>query len=140
MTKNANTANGTKPAATTPENGKQVATTVNLVPVKSEKKEEQIPKPSVPGKELSDLPPVEDRVLKVQQLFDLTAKREKLQDSLKKLQSIKTSTESRDLKITIEDSDSEWETFNTDAIKDCIETMKATIKSKLDEVENQIRF
>jgi hypothetical protein len=136
--KNANTANGTKPAGETQNgNGKHIATTVTLTPVKDDQK----PAPSVPGvKVLSDLPPVEDRVLKVQQLFDLTNKREKLQESLKKLQSIKTSTESRDLKITIEDSDSEWETFNTDAIKACIETMKETIKRKLDEVENLIRF
>ncbi|MGN6477257.1 MAG: hypothetical protein ACTHKV_08525 [Flavipsychrobacter sp.] len=139
--KNANTANGSKPA-TTPEtgNGKQVATTVTLTPVRDEKKDDSKPAPSVPGLRLSDLPPVEDRILRVQQLFDLTAKREKLKDSLKKLSSIKASTESRDLKITIEDSDNDWETFNTDAIKACIECMKETIKRKLDEVENLIRF
>jgi predicted RNase H-like nuclease (RuvC/YqgF family) len=128
--------NGTaKPAEIT--NGKPVATVVELTPKKTD---QEAPKPTVEGKKLSDLPPVEDRVLKVQQLFDLTAKREKLQESLKKLNSIKTSTESRDLKITIEDSDSEWETFNTDAIKACIDCMKETIKRKLDEVENLIRF
>lgn len=136
-TQQKNGTNGTaKPA---PTNGQKVATVVNLLAGKSEE-QKTVPLPSVEEKKLSDLPPVEDRVLRVQQLFDLTAKREKLQDSLKKLNSIKTSTESRDLKITIEDSDNDWETFNTDAIKACIECMKETIKRKLDEVENLIRF
>jgi galactose mutarotase-like enzyme len=137
MLKNANTANGTKPTSTPPENGKKVETSVSLVPVK---KEEQIPTPSVPGKQLSDLPPVEDRVLKIQQLSDFVAKREKLQESLKKLKSIKASSENRGLKITIEDDNDEWETFNTDAIKTCIASMEVTIKAKLDEVEKQICF
>jgi hypothetical protein len=137
MLKNANTANGTKPVAPVQDNGKKVETSVSLVPVK---KEEAKPAPSVPGKVLSDLPPVEDRVLKVQQLADLVAKREKLQESLKKLKSIKASSENRGLKITIEDDNDDWETFNTDAIKACIVTMETTIKQKLDEVEQQIRF
>lgn len=137
MQKNANTANGTK--TTTPEtsNGKSVNTSATLTPVKTEVKK---PEPSVPGKQLSDLPPVEDRVLKVQQLFDLASKREKLQDSLKKLKSIKTSSDNRGLKIQIEDDSNEWETFNTDAIKDCIVTLEATIKRKLEEVEALIKF
>jgi hypothetical protein len=137
MLKNANTDNGTKATPATQDNGKKVETTATLVPVK---KEEQKPTPSVPGKVLSDLPPVEDRVLKVQQLSDLVAKREKLLESLKKLKSIKASSENRGLKITIEDDNDEWETFNTDAIKTCIASMEVTIKGKLQEVEAQIKF
>lgn len=137
MLKNANTANGTKTATPPQDNGKKVETSVSLIPVKND---EPKPAPSVPGKVLSDLPPVEDRVLKVQQLSDLVAKREKLQESLKKLKSIKASSENRGLKITIEDDNDEWETFNTDAIKTCIASMEVTIKAKLDEVEQNIRF
>jgi hypothetical protein len=138
MIKSINNATAPKPVATAPENGKKVETVIPLVPVKDEPKEARTI--AAPGRQLTDLPPVEDRVLKVQQLFDLITKREKLHESLKKLQSIKTSTESRDLKITIEDSANEWETFNTDAIKACIDAMKDTIKRKLEEVETQIHF
>jgi hypothetical protein len=138
MQKNANTAsNGTKENKPNAGNGQPVSTTAVLTPVK---KEEVKPLPSVPGKELSDLPPVEDRVLKVQQLSDLVAKREKLQESLKKLKSIKASSENRGLKITIEDDNNEWETFNTDAIKNCIASMEVTIQAKLHEVEQKIKF
>jgi hypothetical protein len=105
-TQQKNGSNGTtKPAAN--GNGKPVATVVNL-PVKKEELKKENP---------NDRPPVEDRVLKVQQLFDLVTKREKLKESLKKLKSIKASSENRDLKISIEDADNEWETFNTDAIQ-----------------------
>lgn len=118
-------------------NGKKVETTLNIVLPKNE---ETKPLPTVPGRQLSDLPPVEDRVLKVQQLFDLATKREKLQESLKKLKSIKASSDNRDLVITIEGDGGQWETYNTDAIKVCIAAMEVTIKEKLDEVEKQIRF
>jgi hypothetical protein len=125
--------------ATKPGNGSQSpvkaettpAPTAKVTPIKLDEKKDE---------KLSDLPPLEDRVLRVQQLSDLVAKREKLRESLKKLKSIKTSSDNRSLCITIEDSESEWETYNTDAIKACVATMEQTINSKLQEVEALIKF
>lgn len=134
--------NGATNGTATPNktNAKEVATVVNLT-LKKEEQPKPEPKPELtPAGKAGDLPPVEDRVLKVQQLFDLINKREKLKESLKKLNSIKASSDNRDLKITIEDDNEEWETHNTDAIRDCIATMKATIQTKLKEAEDSIRF
>jgi hypothetical protein len=87
-----------------------------------------------------DLPPLEDRVLKIQILSDLVGRHEKLNTSCKLLQSLDLSSENRELKITIEDGDEEWATTNTDAIRVCVEGLISAHKSRVAELENQIRF
>jgi hypothetical protein len=89
----------------------------------------------------SEQKPLEDRIYRVQQLSDLIAKREKLQESLKKLKAFKLSTDSRLDSLTIEDGEgNEFVTSNTAAITDVIECLKATLQKKLHEVEAQIVF
>lgn len=89
-------------------------------------------------KDADNQSPLEDRMLKVQHLADLVDKREKFAASLKKLQSINTSSEGKDLQITIEDSKTEWETFNTEAIRLCIASLIESHKTKLAELDKQI--
>lgn len=128
-----------KNGTTIPPNGKKVETTVTLTPVK--KLEEQ--KPATKLEHTSDpanLPPLEDRVLKIQQLTDLVTKRDKLRESLKSLQSINTSSEGRNLKIQIEDNENDWETFNTDAIKFCVDNLISAHKDRIAILEAQIRW
>ncbi len=82
--------------------------------------------------------PLDDRVLKIQMLADIIEKRDKISSSLRKLQSINTSSEGREVTITIEDAKTEWETANSEAIKFCIENLITSHKQKLAELETQI--
>ena len=85
--------------------------------------------------------PLEDRILKIQVLGDLISKREKLQDSLKKISSYKFSTENRFDKLTIEDGEGhEFSTTNSDVLKDVVSTIKETIIRKIADVDNLITF
>ncbi len=88
-----------------------------------------------------ELRPLEERIYKVQQLTDLVYRREKLQESLAKLKSYKLSSDGRADSIRIQDGHGhEWNTSNSDAIKDVIATLKETLQKKLNEVENLIIF
>jgi hypothetical protein len=139
MLKNANTANGTKAVPPAPENGKKVETTVNLVPIKKE--EEPKPAPSVPGRVLSDLPPVEDRILKVSQLFSLVEKHDTLLEAKKKLKAFKLSTDGSRDSLRIQDGKgNEFYTTNSGCIADVLEVLKVSIDRKIAEVEAQIKF
>lgn len=138
MLKNANTANGTKPVAPAQDNGKKIETTVSLVPVKSE---EPKPTPTVPGKTISDQPPVEDRILKVSQLFALVEKHETLLETKKKLKAFKLSTDGSRDSLRISDSKgNEFHTTNSGCIVDVLEVLKVSIDKKIAEVEAQIKF
>lgn len=119
-------------SATTPANGKTKPEETKNPPIPVDFTEQQETAP--------EALPIEDRILKVQILGDLVEKREKLKESLKKLNSINAASESRDLRITIEDDRNEWETYNTDAVRACITAMRQTIETKLQEVESQIKF
>jgi hypothetical protein len=131
-------------AATLPkDNGKAVSTTAVSIPKKDEAKpeEKKIPEPSMEGKKVPELLPVEDRILKVSQLADLCEKRETLLETRQKLNSFKLSTDGNRDTLKISDSrGKEFITSNSGVIADVVEVMKKTIDSKLAEVENLIRF
>jgi hypothetical protein len=94
-----------------------------------------------PDKKEDEQMPLEDRIYRVQQLSDLIERHEKLQESLKKLQSFKLSSDGRGDEIVITDSKrNTWQTSNTAVIADVIEVMKATLQKKLSETEAQIFF
>jgi hypothetical protein len=138
MKQNANTTNGygTKPAAPTAENGKTVSTTSTLAPVKNE-----MPNPSVPGKEVAEVQPVEDRILKVNQLFALVEKHETLLETKKKLKSFKLSSDGSRDTLRIQDSKgNEFLTSNSACIADVLEVLKVSIDKKIADVEAQIKF
>ena len=97
--------------------------------------------PEKPKEQKEEQPNLEDRILRIQILSDLIAKREKLQDSLKKISSYKFSSESRFDKLTIEDGEgNEFTTTNTDVLKEVVATIKATILRKIGEVDSSITF
>ena len=124
--------NGTAPVPTkeTPVSNNQLPA-VPLKPTATEK----------PKVEKPEQIPLEDRILRIQVLGDLIAKREKLQDSLKKISSYKFSSESRFDKLTIEDGEgNEFTTTNTDVLKEVVATIKATILRKISEVDSFITF
>ena len=140
--------NGTA-AAVKPDNGNPEEKAVNQTPntgttptqpeaPKDEKQVKQTPKPEKPT---TDLPPLEDRILRVNQLFSLVEKLEALQDTKRKLDSFKLSSEgSRDVLRIQDGRGNEFQTSNSAAIADVIETLKKSLAQKIKEVENQIAF
>jgi hypothetical protein len=98
---------------------------------------------AMPAKKSADTgeqPPLEDRILKIQILGDLVARREKLQESLKKITSLKFSSDGRADKLTIEDDENEWTTSNSELLKEVVGTIKTTIQKKIAEVDLQLTF
>jgi hypothetical protein len=129
-----------------PTNGKPTAKSSDIVTkdapeLKQEVKPEDLRAVQLPNPTLAtNDSPLDERVMKVNVLADLVSRREKLQDSLKKLQSINTATDRHELKITIEDADDEWTTQNTNAIVNCIDTIGKTIQGKILELDAQIKW
>lgn len=92
-------------------------------------------------KEEEKLPPVEDRILKVNQLFSLVEKHETLLETKKKLKSFKLSTDgSRDVLQIRDSKGNEFMTSNSGCIADVLEVLKVSIDKKINEVEAQIKF
>lgn len=92
-------------------------------------------------KEAADLPPVEDRILKVNQLSSLVEKHETLQETKKKLKAFKLSTDGSRDTLRISDSrGNEFTTSNSAVIADVLDVLKTSIDKKISDVEAQIRF
>lgn len=136
MSTQKNGTNGTTPKPV--QNGKPApATVVTLIPAKEDKK----PEPTVKGQELPELPPVEDRILKVSQLFSLVEKHEALLELRTRLKAFKLSTDGNGDNLRLMDSKGNtFQTSNSACIADVLDVLKATIERKISEVENQIRF
>ena len=82
---------------------------------------------------------LEDKIFKIQMLGDLIDQREKLNESLKKLQAFKKKSDSFLDKITLRDSiGNEFSTSNCDALQKCLQVLKDAILTKLQVVEAQI--
>ena len=123
--------------ATQPQaNGKKIETTVPVVtPKKEETKKEET------KKELSDLPPVEDRILKINRLTSLVEKHETLLETQQKLNAFKLSTDGNRDTLKISDSKGkEFVTTNSSVIADIIESLKTSVSAKVKEVEAQLVF
>lgn len=124
---------------TPPTNGKAEATTPNttttakIAPITTEVKKETKP--------VTELPPVEDRIHKVNQLFALVEKHETLLETKKKLKSFKLSTDGSRDTLRIQDSrGNEFTTSNSAVIADVLEVLKVSLDKKIEEVEAQIKF
>jgi len=130
--------NGTNGTAKPMQNGKHTAeTTTTLSVVKDDTK----PAPSIQGKQPPELPPVEDRILKVSQLFSLVEKHETLLETKKKLKAFKLSTDGSRDTLRIQDSrGNEFTTSNSAVIADVLEVLKTSLDKKILEVEAQIKF
>jgi hypothetical protein len=132
-TQNKNGSNGTvtpKPEAN--GNSKAVATVVTL----PAKREEEKPKPVA-----KELQPVEDRILRVQQLGDLVEKHEALSEALKKLNSFKLASDGNKDLLKITDSKGrEFSTTHSNVIADVIETLKISTAEKISAVEKLLVF
>ena len=83
---------------------------------------------------------IDDIFYKMDMLYSLRDKREKLKDSLDKLTKFKLSSDSRTDNIILSDKNgSTFSTFNPEVIGKTIDWLKEDLTKKIEEVEAQIR-
>lgn len=92
-------------------------------------------------REAPDLPPVEDRILKVSQLFSLVEKHETLKETEKKLKAFKLSSDGSADTLRLTDSKGNvFSTSNSACIAGVLDTLKGFLAAQILEVENKIRL
>jgi hypothetical protein len=93
----------------------------------SQKKEEET-KPFTSG----EVPPLDDRLHRLNQLFDIQRKYNQYQTTLQKLNDFQLSQKVEDAHITFEDEDSnEFTTSNPEIMQDVLQFLKQTIQDKI---------
>jgi hypothetical protein len=122
------TATNGKPAA----NG--VKTDVILLPVPATKKEDF-------KKEIEDLPPLEDRLHRINQLFEVQSKYNRLQSSLSKLNQFQLEKQGERNRLSILDEQrNEFATHNPDIIAEVTSFLKAKITEKIKAIEPLLKW
>jgi hypothetical protein len=124
--------NGVKAAA----NGAaaKVETTTNLLPPKTEATVKTIS----PAKELL---PLEDRLLRLDELFAIQNKYYKYKQSLEKLNAFKLKKDGETTTLSLEDDNrNSFETSNPEVVEDIINALKATITRKIKEIESKLTW
>lgn len=85
--------------------------------------------------------PLEDRLHRLNQLFELQTRYNRLQSSLQKLNEFKQETGAENLTLIFRNSErTEFSTTNPAVISECIQNVKSTIKTKLKELEPQLKW
>jgi hypothetical protein len=91
-----------------------------------------------------DLPPLDDRLHRLNQLFDLQSKYNRLAKSQQKLSEFKMKKGSENISLTLRDDDSRssesFSTSNPDVIKAVLECLQTTIVAKRKELEPQLKW
>lgn len=83
---------------------------------------------------------IDDIFYKMDMLYSLRDKREKLKDSLDKLTKFKLSSDSRTDNVILSDKNgSTFSTFNPEVIAKTIDWLKEDLTKKIEEVEKEIR-
>lgn len=122
--------------ATVPAKTNGTAVKENLLP------ESKIPPaPFVPKVETEKLPSLEDRMHKLNVLFDLQKKYQKLQSSSSKLAEFEIASDKENSELCItDDDDNEFKTTNPVVIAEVVKLLQKTIKEKTQALDAQIRF
>lgn len=128
---------------TPPTNGKAVnatpnpTTTAKIAPITTEVKK---PEPGK-AKEPSDLPPLEDRLFRLDQLFEVRKQYNKLQESLQKLAQFQTKSDGETSSLTIRDDNrNDFTTYHPTIIAEVVDFLKAKIKDKMKAIEPQLKW
>ena len=104
---------------------------------RTEKPEEQ--KPQAVVKSLDGLPPLEDRLHKLNVLFTIQSKYNRLKASLAKLEEFDLKSDKESCEIEFTDSKhNEWSTNNPAVMPEFLAFLKETIKKKIKELEPQL--
>lgn len=132
---------------TTPTNGTskpKVETTVsatNSTQANNEGKPETKVLQLTPPEKTEKAPSLEDRFYKMDTLFALRERYEKLKETLDKLNKFKLSTEGRSDSIAIrDDKGNTFSTSNPDVVTKMVEWLKEDLTKKIKEVDSQIKF
>lgn len=84
----------------------------------------------------SNLPPLEERLHKLNQLFHLQTKYNKLQDSLTKLSEFEIKKDGERSRISISDDNrNDFSTYNPEIIQEVTDFLKERIKLKIKAIE-----
>jgi hypothetical protein len=116
-----------------PTNGKKIETTVTLVPAAD--KNLQV------SKQVSEPGPLEDRLFRINQLFDLQNRYTRLLKSGQKLEEFKIKKGEENISLSISDDSTrglEFTTSNPEVIKEVLVFVRDTIIKKRKEVEDQL--
>lgn len=90
---------------------------------------------------VQELPPLEDRLHRLNQLFDLQKKYSKLHDSLQKLADFDIKQDNERSRLTImDDSRNSFETYHPEIIREVVAFMAAKIKEKIKALEPQLKW
>lgn len=143
----------TAPAGASKPNGTATATK----PAAAEKEtptargEQREEKPVAPVKPITtlttgkdELPPLDDRLHRLNQLFDLQGKYNRLLKSQQKLAEFKLAKGSENIVLTLEDEDNskvdDFITSNPEVVKVVLECLQNTIVAKRKEIEQQLKW
>ena len=89
----------------------------------------------------TDLPPLEDRLHRLNQLFDLQRKYSKLQDSLQKLNEFEIKKDGERSRITIaDDSRNDFTTYQPEIVNEVVEFIKVKIKDRIKAIEPLLKW
>lgn len=126
--------------ATPQANGKaaETAKAATTTPAVIIKKEATTNTPEPP----QELAPLEDRLHRLNVLFDLQKRFNRLHESRQKLDDFNLKANGETLRVTIEEinGNHEFNTTNSEVIKELIEFLKATITEKQKQLDAQIRI
>jgi hypothetical protein len=121
-----------------------MVTTKNTVEQKNGTDLKSIPpavKVDFPKKEEERLQPLDDRLHRLNVLFDLQSKYNRLQDSLKRLNEFSFGKDSDYAGITIrDDNGKDFKTSNPEVTKEVVSFLTATIKTKIKSIEPQLKW
>jgi len=130
--KNGNGLAGTKPAS-------EKTTTVLTPEKKDEKKPVEAVVKNLPA--VIELPPLEDRLHRLNVLFNLQQKYNRLQQSLQRLGSFELSKDDETCSITFQDKNrNSFTTNNPELMPEFLKFLKETIKKKIKELEPQLKW
>ncbi|RYE02385.1 MAG: hypothetical protein EOP50_00145 [Sphingobacteriales bacterium] len=88
-----------------------------------------------------DLPPLEDRLHKVEELYELVGRLEGLNETKRKLQAFKVSTDGHRDRLTLADArGNEFVTSNSAVISEVLDLCRTVIDRKIEETAAAIRF
>lgn len=115
-------------------NGKAVSTI--STPPKSEHSQ-----PVILTKEPEKVPPLEERLHRLNELFHLQTSYNKLQESLQKLNEFEIKKDGERSRITLQDdSRNDFTTFNPEIIKEVTAFLKSRIKERIKTLEPQLKW
>jgi hypothetical protein len=124
----------------TPSNGVKVTPPVtNLTNLTAEVK----PLKKIEPAESQDLPPLEDRLHRINQLFEVQGKYNRLLASKQKLNEFSMAQKSENITLSIEDNgnrSNDFETRNPELITVVLECVRQTIDSKIKAIEPLLKW